>query len=568
MKTLILLLMLLSSFGWAEAKKAVLVVSFGTSYKEAETRGIKPVEKAISTALKERRFYRAFTSSFIRKKILKRDGIKVYSPREALEAIKADGIKDVVIQTLHIIPGAEYQEVLDVVEKYRKDFDRIVTGKPLLYSDRDYKETAEAVASIFRKGETVVLMGHGTHHKANSCYHKFHKVAAEMGLPLLMGTVEGTPALNDVIADLKRLKVKSFRLAPFMLVAGDHAVNDMAGDEEDSWKTILIGKGYKPELFTHGLGENSAIRAIFIRHALEAEKSGQVIPKERIKKGKEITYADPEGKVWEIPYKPERVVFCHNSLMEIWYMAGGKASGRVKSNVPMRKEEKSVPVVGLLGNPVVEKIVATRPDLVVLSGNFRKHERVASLLRSAGIRCLLIKYTTYNDFLEILDLFARVNGTEKSTGMLISNISSSVEGIVNLLPLKKPSVLLLFATPKNITCELPAGSTGFCVEMLGGRNIAKGAPVKGGRRVMYSMERIMADNPDVILVKTMGDMDVCENKLEKEFRMHPGWSSLKAVKQNRLHFLPKEYFMYKPNRLYPVAFRYLFRLLYPQGKSV
>ncbi len=571
MKKLILLILLLSSFVMAENSKGILVVSFGTSYKEAEQKGILPVEKLIRENMKDRKFYRAFTSSFIRKKILKRDGIKIFSPTEVLEDMKKAGIVDVVIQPLHIIPGAEYEEIVAVAGKFRKEFTRLALGSPLLSSERDYKETAEAVAGVLKKGEPCVLMGHGTHHKANSCYSRFQKCAEEMKLPFLMGTVEGHPELKDVISVLEKRKIKSFRLAPFMLVAGDHALNDMAGDEDDSWKVILRKKGFKPDLYTRGLGENLKIRQIFLRHALEAEGeagAAGIIPAERIKKGSKVSYTDPEGREWSLPFKPPRVVFCHNSLLEIWYMAGGEAVGRVKGNITEGTPEERVPVIGLLGNPGVERIVSVKPDLVVLSGNFRKHEATAKLLESAGIKCLLLKYTTYSDFLEILELFSYLNGTVKETGKLLADITTSVDEVVSRKREKKPSVLLLFATPKNITCELPAGSTGFCIRMLGGRNIAEGAPVKGGRRVMYSMEKIVAVNPDVILIKTMGDMDVCRRKLKQQFNSHGGWGSLKAVKEHRIHYLPKKYFMYKPNRAYPAAFRYLYKLLYPvKGKA-
>lgn len=254
-------------------KKAIVVVSFGTSYKETREKTIKPCEELIASAFEGYDFYRAFTSNMIIKKIARVENIKINNPIQVLDKLVAAGYEEVVVQTLHIICGEEYNKLKEQVESYKNQFKKIVLGRPLLTQIEDYKAAIEAVKTglpILKEGEGVVFMGHGTEHEAHSAYCALDYMFDQEDLPIYIGTVEGYPEIGEVIKRLRKAEVRKAYLMPFMLVAGDHAVNDMAGDEEDSWKCILEAEGFEVECILKGLGENPNIRKRFLAHAQEA----------------------------------------------------------------------------------------------------------------------------------------------------------------------------------------------------------------------------------------------------------------------------------------------------------
>lgn len=253
-------------------KKAILVVSFGTSYKETREKTIEACEKKIKEAFKDYDFFRAFTSNMIIRKLKNRDNIHIENPIEALERLHKEGYKEVVVQTLHIICGEEYTKLKEQINSYNDKFEKIVLGRPLLTQINDYKETIEALKlqiPNLENDEAVVFMGHGTEHEAHSAYPALDYMLKQDNIKAYVGTVEGYPEIDEVIVNLKKDKISKVILMPFMLVAGDHAINDMAGDEEDSWNKILKENGFKTEVFLKGLGENEGIQNKFVKHALD-----------------------------------------------------------------------------------------------------------------------------------------------------------------------------------------------------------------------------------------------------------------------------------------------------------
>ena len=257
-------------------KKAILVVSFGTSYVETREKTIKPCEELIASAFEGYDFYRAFTSNIVIRKIARIENIKINNPVEALEELAKAGYEEVVIQTLHLICGEEYCKLKEQVARYKNQFKKIILGRPLLTRIEDYKAAIEVVKKqlpALKEGEGVVFMGHGTEHEAHSAYCALDYMFDQEDLPVYIGTVEGYPELGEVIKRLRRAKIRKVYLMPFMLVAGDHATNDMAGDEEDSWKSILQAEGFEVECILRGLGENPHIRNRFLIHIQEAVNS-------------------------------------------------------------------------------------------------------------------------------------------------------------------------------------------------------------------------------------------------------------------------------------------------------
>ncbi|MDO4542065.1 MAG: sirohydrochlorin cobaltochelatase [Bacillota bacterium] len=256
------------------SKKALLVVSFGTSYDSTREKTIDKLEEELSAAFSECTLYRAWTSKMIIKKILKRDGIKINTVTEAMERMLADGIEDVLIQPTHILSGVENDLMTEEALAFEDRFAKSSFGEPLLMYTDDFLATVKAVAEEFKElpaNEALVFMGHGTTHQANSVYAALDYIFKAEGYKnIFIGTVEGYPDFDTMLKMLKETEYKKVTLAPFMVVAGDHATNDMAGEDEDSWKSQLEDSGYDVHCVLKGLGEYSGIRQIFIDHAVKA----------------------------------------------------------------------------------------------------------------------------------------------------------------------------------------------------------------------------------------------------------------------------------------------------------
>ena len=182
-------------------KKAILVVSFGTSYHETRKKTIEVCENKIKESFKDYDFYRAFTSGMIINKLRKRDNMFIDNPSEALEKLYNAGYKEVVVQSLHIICGDEYNKLKDMVAQYEDKFDKISIGRPLLTYIDDYRETVEAVKKDLDKmdiDEAVVFMGHGTEHESHSSYPAIEYMFRDYGINAFVGTVEGYPELEKI----------------------------------------------------------------------------------------------------------------------------------------------------------------------------------------------------------------------------------------------------------------------------------------------------------------------------------------------------------------------------------
>lgn len=249
-------------------QRGILVVSFGTSHLDTMEKTIDVIEKEIAEKFVDCRVYRAFTSCMIIRKLKRAGVMEVDTVKEAVKRMAADGIEDVTVQPTHIINGIENDRMMEDLMENMSLFKRIRVGKPLLSSVDDYKKSIHAVMSETEldEDEMLVFMGHGTDHHANSAYptleYTFHALGYNQ---VLVGTVESFPELKNVMAKLEIAGKKKVALMPFMLVAGDHAKNDMAG-EDDSWKSQLEDEGYDVRVIMKGLGEFEGIRRIFLDH--------------------------------------------------------------------------------------------------------------------------------------------------------------------------------------------------------------------------------------------------------------------------------------------------------------
>ncbi len=254
-------------------KKALLVVSFGTSYHDTREKNIAACERELAQSCPDRTLFRAFTSGMIIRKLKQRDNLHIDTPFEALKKLAEQGYQDVAIQSLHIINGDEYDKLVADTQILRARFQRLVIGAPLLSRHEDYQQLMQALARqmpALAPEERVVFMGHGTSHHAFAAYACLDHMMTAQRFPARVGAVESYPEINSVIDRLRQEGVKAVHLMPLMLVAGDHAINDMASDEDDSWKTQFAQAGVSATPWLQGLGENAAIRAMFVEHLHQA----------------------------------------------------------------------------------------------------------------------------------------------------------------------------------------------------------------------------------------------------------------------------------------------------------
>lgn len=262
--------------GSAPGKTGILLVAFGTTVPEARA-SYDAFERSVREAFPGVPVRWAYTSHIVRKRIAAR-GLAVPSVPQALETMRADGVRRVAVQSLHVIPGEEYHDKLlrTVLEHRRRanGFEAVALGDPLLSTHEDMKAAAAALlASVpAERGadDAMVFMGHGTHHPANIYYPGLQWYLSERDPLAFTGTVEGAPGLDWVLDRLKAEGVKRVWLQPLMTVAGDHARNDMAGDEPGSWKSVLDDAGFEVHPVLRGMGEYAAFRAIWLDHLRSA----------------------------------------------------------------------------------------------------------------------------------------------------------------------------------------------------------------------------------------------------------------------------------------------------------
>ena len=274
-------------------EKEILVVSFGTSFNGSRVEDIKSIEDAIAAAFPDWSVRRAFTAQIIINHVQARDGEVIDNMDQALERAVANGVKQLVVQPTHLMHGAEYDEMMDALEAYKDKFETIAVAEPLLGEvgsdatviNADKEAVAKAVvaaaaadagfadaAEAAQQGTAFVLMGHGTAHVAKVTYSQMQTQMEKLGYEnVFIGTVEGEPeetSCEAVIEAVKAAGYKNVVLRPLMVVAGDHANNDMAGDEEDSWKSMFLAAGCFDAVDAQiaGLGSIEAVQQLYIAH--------------------------------------------------------------------------------------------------------------------------------------------------------------------------------------------------------------------------------------------------------------------------------------------------------------
>lgn len=256
-------------------EKELLVASFGTSFNDNRRLTIGAIENAMEEAFPDYSVRRGFTAQIIIDHVERRDGIHIDNMDEALERAINNGVKTLVVQPTHLMNGLEYDELTGQLAEYADSFDQIAVGEPLLTSDDDFERVMKAIVEAtaeYDDGETAIcFMGHGTEAASNEVYGKMQDLLKTNGYDnYYVGTVEAEPSLEDVLTAVQAGDYKKVVLEPLMIVAGDHANNDMAGDEEDSWKTEFENAGYEVTCILRGLGGLPEIQQILVEHAQKA----------------------------------------------------------------------------------------------------------------------------------------------------------------------------------------------------------------------------------------------------------------------------------------------------------
>jgi sirohydrochlorin cobaltochelatase len=256
-------------------KKAIVLVAFGTSDPEA-AKAFDLVEKRAKERFPGVELRWAYTSRMIRAKLAKQ-GKLLDSPEVAFAKLMDEGYTHIAVLSLHTIPGEEFHELYQNARLFGQmsgGFQKVLVARPLLSSSKDMDTVAEALLKTIpgrKPGDAVIFMGHGTeHHPADVVYKAMNHVFQEQDANAFVAAVEGSSSLEEVIPKLKKRKVKRVYLVPLMSVAGDHAKNDMAGDEEDSWKSILTAKGFKVEPILRGTAEIPEIVDVWLDHLKSA----------------------------------------------------------------------------------------------------------------------------------------------------------------------------------------------------------------------------------------------------------------------------------------------------------
>ena len=273
----------------------LLVVSFGTSFNDSRVADIKGIEDALQAAYPDWSVRRAFTAQIIINHVQARDGEKIDNMTQALDRAVANGVKNLVVQPTHLMHGAEYDEMCEAIEAYKDQFESVSIAEPMLgevgsdatviNADKEAVAKAITAAAVSEAGfesleaakdagTAFVFMGHGTAHVAKVTYSQMQTQMQELGYEnVFIGTVEGEPEETSAEAVIEAVKAAGYTnvvLRPLMVVAGDHANNDMAGSDDDSWKTLFEAAGFTVDCQIHGLGEIADVQAIYVAHTKAA----------------------------------------------------------------------------------------------------------------------------------------------------------------------------------------------------------------------------------------------------------------------------------------------------------
>lgn len=277
---------------------------------------------------------------------------------------------------------------------------------------------------------------------------------------------------------------------------------------------------------------------------------------------------DDVGRTVVLRHQPRRIVVLSPSFLDLLYAVDGKAVGRPSSTVKLNalpQQGRDILEVGFVYNINLEKVVSLRPDLVIAMQGM--HDKLIPVLTSNHIPLIVLKYKTYEDVFDKIALFGDLAGTQHKAAAMIQTMKSKLKQITDRLPDQRIKVAILHATAKSVSLELENSIAGNTAKLLRLRNVvAESRPIgRGADMTPYSLETLVESDPDLIFVVTMGKTAEVERTMGVEVKNNPAWSALRAVRNQRVFFLPSELFLLNPGLRIPEAAEYMAKLAYPEA---
>lgn len=278
--------------------------------------------------------------------------------------------------------------------------------------------------------------------------------------------------------------------------------------------------------------------------------------------GDTITLDDVLAGEVTIQKRPQQVLVLLNSVLDLWYMAGGSAVARIEGEDNIPDAAKDLPTIGTMSTPSVEKIVGYQPDLVILVNTLTKHREIQPALQQAGVPNISVSYKDYDDFLYLFELFTHITD-QPGRGGELSEIKSRVDAeIAKAQGKPKQKAMILYATASYVKAGVPKSVVGDMLERLGAENIIDAETAHGESMVDFSMEKVLESNPDVLFIQMARDGEKAEKNAMNEIQSNPAWQEVSAVKNDRIYAVPREFSTLKPNARYPEAFAFFYEKLY------
>lgn len=280
-------------------------------------------------------------------------------------------------------------------------------------------------------------------------------------------------------------------------------------------------------------------------------------------RGSYASITDDNGRTVLFDKKPERIVVTSASFLEPLYAVGGSVVGRPESKTKVPPEAKEVPRIGRVYQIDAEKVIALKPDLVIL--NKGMNEKLIDTLNANYIKTLVLDMKSYEDAKREIGIFAALTGEKEKGEALVQKMDADIDAVRTSIPQEKKRVAIIHSTGQGLSVQLNGSIAGSIAVMLGWENTAAGMPAldKNPDAAPYSMETLVAQNPDIIFVTSMGEEAEIRASMEAMFAESPAWQSVGAIRDGRVYYLPQEMFLFSPGIEYPAAVKYMARLVYP-----
>ena len=280
-------------------------------------------------------------------------------------------------------------------------------------------------------------------------------------------------------------------------------------------------------------------------------------------RGSYASITDDNGRTVLFDKKPERIVVTSASFLEPLYAVGGSVVGRPESKTKVPPEAKEVPRIGRVYQIDAEKVIALKPDLVIL--NKGMNEKLIDTLNANYIKTLVLDMKSYEDVKREIGIFAALTGEKEKGEALVQKMDADIDAVRTSIPQEKKRVAIIHSTGQGLSVQLDGSIAGCIANMLGWENTAAGMPAldKNPDAAPYSMETLVAQNPDILFVTSMGDEAEIRASMEAMFADNPAWQSVTAIREGKVYYLPQEMFLFSPGLDYPAAAKYMAGLVYP-----